>query len=82
MGTTTAISDVTGTLQGRARRLRQQAASQHPLLAAAYRRRAAELDLQAWLETVWNPPLDLRAIVAPQRGVTCTNHRRLTVSAS
>lgn len=66
MGTTTDINDATGSLQGRARRLRQQAASSPPLLAEAYRRRAAELDVQAWLEAVWNPPLDVRAIVDPR----------------
>jgi hypothetical protein len=66
MGTTTDTNDATTSLHGRARRLRKQAASLTPLLAEAYRRRAAELDLQAWLEAVWNPPLDLRAIVDPQ----------------
>lgn len=55
----TATADTTARLQGRARRLRSQAVSLHPLLAQAYRRRAAELDLQAWLEAVWNPPIDL-----------------------
>ena len=44
--------------QDRARRLRYQAASLHPLVAEAYRRRATELDRQALLEAVWNPPLD------------------------
>lgn len=54
-------ASATGTaaqLQGRARRLRSRAASLHPLVAETYRRRAAELDLQAWLEAVWNPPID------------------------
>jgi hypothetical protein len=46
-------------LQERARRLRSQAASLHPLLAETYRRRAGELEVQAWLEAVWNPPIDL-----------------------
>lgn len=50
--------DTTASLQGRARRLRNEAHSSHPLLADTYRRRAAELDLQAWLEAVWNPPMD------------------------
>jgi len=45
-------------LQGRARRLRSQADAVHPLLGEAYRRRAAELDVQAWLESAWNPPVD------------------------
>lgn len=52
-------------LQGRARQLRRQAVSTHPLLAATYRRRAAELDLQALLEVVWNPPMDLEAVANP-----------------
>lgn len=66
MGTTTNTYDATALLQGRARRLRQQAASLNPLLAETYRRRAAELDVQAWLEAVWNPALDLRASVDPK----------------
>ena len=57
MTTTTDAFDLTVSLQDRARRLRQQAASLTPLLAATYRRRASELDLQAWLEAVWNPPV-------------------------
>ncbi len=48
----------TAQLQDRARRLRYQAASLHPVLAETYRRRAAELDRQALLEAVWNPPVD------------------------
>jgi hypothetical protein len=61
---TAAMSTATATetaalLQGRARRLRSQAASLHPLLAAPYLRRAAELDVEALLEVVWNPPVDL-----------------------
>jgi hypothetical protein len=44
-------------LQARARRLRARAASLHPLLADTYRRRASELDLQALLEAVFNPPM-------------------------
>jgi hypothetical protein len=66
MGTTTDATATTTALQGRARRLRQQAASLTPLLAETYRRRAAELDLQAWLEAVWNPPLDLRLDLDPK----------------
>lgn len=57
MGTTTDVHDATTPLQSRAARLRAQAGSLPPLLAATYRRRAAELDLQAWLEAVWNPPM-------------------------
>jgi len=66
MGTTTDTHDATASLHGRARRLRRQSASLTPLLAEAYRRRAAELDTQAWLEAVWNPPLDRRAIADPK----------------
>lgn len=67
MGTTTETYDAIASLQGRARRLRQQAASSTPrLLAEAYRRRAAQLDLQAWLEAVWNPPIDGQALVDPR----------------
>jgi hypothetical protein len=58
MSTATATG-TTAPLHGRAHRLRSQAASLHPLLAGAYRRRAAELDLQALLEAVWNPPIDM-----------------------
>ncbi|HEY8527160.1 MAG TPA: hypothetical protein VIL48_19470 [Acidimicrobiales bacterium] len=46
-------------LQQRARRLRAEAASVHPVLAAAYVRRAAELELDALIEAIWNPPVDL-----------------------
>lgn len=55
---TATIAGPTTHLQRRARRLRSQAASVHPLVSDAYRRRAAELDLEAWLEAVWNPPID------------------------
>jgi len=48
----------TAELQGRARRLRTQAVSLSPILAEAYERRAHELDLQAWLEAAFNPPID------------------------
>ncbi len=56
MSTATAT---TAQLQGRARQLRSRAASLHPLVAETYRRRAAELDVQALLEAVWNPPIDM-----------------------
>jgi hypothetical protein len=65
-------SPTTAQLQGRARRLRAQAASLHPLVAETYRRRAAELDAQALLEAVWNPPIDLGAprVTPGPQGVT------------
>jgi hypothetical protein len=40
----------------RSRRLRHQASSVHPVLAQAYRRRAAELELAAWVRTVVSAP--------------------------
>jgi hypothetical protein len=46
-------------LQARARRLRAGAGALHPLVAEAYRRRAAELDVEALLEAVWNPAIDV-----------------------
>ena len=69
MGTTTdihAATAATASLQGRARRLRRQAATSTPMLAEMYRRRAAELDVQAWLEAVWNPPLEAWPLVDPR----------------
>jgi hypothetical protein len=55
---TASTCDTTARLHGRARRLRSQAATLPPLLAETYRRRAAELDVQAWLEAVWLPVID------------------------
>ena len=55
---TATTCDTPDRLHGRARRLRTQAATLHPLLAETYRRRAAELDVQAWLEAVWLPAID------------------------
>jgi hypothetical protein len=66
MHTSIETNDAPAGLQGRAQRLRQQAASLTPLLAQAYRRRAAELDLQAWLEAVWSPPMERGATFDPQ----------------
>jgi hypothetical protein len=65
MLTTTAAQDATAALQSRARRLRDRAALANPVLAATYRRRATELDVQAWLEAVWNPPIDLDDCLDP-----------------
>ena len=61
----TAANPAATALQGRARRLRMQAVALPPLLAETYRRRAAELDVQAWLEAVLNPPIDLRINADP-----------------
>ncbi|HEY8525870.1 MAG TPA: hypothetical protein VIL48_12940 [Acidimicrobiales bacterium] len=47
-------------LLARARSLRARAAQAHPLLAGAYRRRAAELQLEAWARTVRSSgPVDI-----------------------
>ncbi len=54
----TAADRAIAPLYHRARRLREHAPSLTPPLAEAYRRRAAELDLQVWLEPAWNPPID------------------------
>ncbi|HEY8543541.1 MAG TPA: hypothetical protein VIL36_00780 [Acidimicrobiales bacterium] len=61
----TVTNEATARLQSRARRLRRLAGTVHPLLAESYRRRAAELDVQAWLEAVWNPPVDLPELADP-----------------
>jgi hypothetical protein len=46
----------------RARRLRHSAATVHPLVASAYRRRAAELTVAAWIGAIRAgdeaPPID------------------------
>lgn len=39
-------------LERRSTRLRDEAEQVHPVLAAAYRRRASELDLEAWARRV------------------------------
>jgi hypothetical protein len=68
----------TAGLQARARRLRSQAATLHPVLAESYRRRAAELDAEAWLQAVWNPPVGaydaLPAHRSPGTAVTPAPH--------
>lgn len=45
----------TTALRNRALRLGAQSGQVHPLLATAYRRRAAELRLEAWLQEVFAP---------------------------
>jgi hypothetical protein len=82
MSTATATG-TTGPLHERARRLRSQAASLHPLLAGAYRRRAAELDLQALLEAVWNPAMDM-GVLPPDgpEGITVGGRPRLRLAAA
>ena len=66
MSATPEIHQPTTPLQARAGRLRRQATSLPPMLAATYRRRAAELDLQAWLEAVFNPPVEGLPAVDPK----------------
>lgn len=60
------ITAATAKLQARAGRLRKQASMMSPVLATTYLRRAAELDIQALLEAVWNPPMDLTLGLDPR----------------
>jgi hypothetical protein len=46
-------------LVGRARSLRAQAARLDPVLAMAYRRRAAELSFEAWLQAIRDAPVEV-----------------------
>jgi hypothetical protein len=46
-------------LVGRARSLRVQAGRLDPVLAAAYRRRAAELSFEAWLQAIREVPIEV-----------------------
>lgn len=79
MSTASAIG-TTAQLQDRARRLRSQAGALNPLLAEVYYRRAAELDLQALLEAVWNPPIDLGGPVPPDGSQVPIDARHLAVA--
>jgi hypothetical protein len=54
IGTTRPVSPV-----GRARRLRVQAGRLDPVLAVAYRRRAAELSFEAWLQAIHEAPVEV-----------------------
>jgi hypothetical protein len=45
-------SDASEMLRQRAARLRDDAATMHPLVASAYRRRAAELTVAAWVGAI------------------------------
>jgi hypothetical protein len=46
-------------LAGRIRRLRAQAGRLDPVLAVAYRRRAAELSFEAWLQAIHEAPVEV-----------------------
>lgn len=48
--------NINSTSSHRSRRLRHRADTVHPLLAQAYRRRAAELELATWVRTVVTSP--------------------------
>ena len=54
IGTTRPVSPV-----GRARSLRAQAGRLDPVLAVAYRRRAAELSFEAWLQAIREAPVEV-----------------------
>jgi hypothetical protein len=51
-------------LVGRARSLRLQAGRLDPVLAVAYRRRAAELSFEAWLQAIRGGPVEVDRFAA------------------
>ena len=51
-------------LVGRARSLRAQAGRLDPVLAVAYRRRAAELSFEAWLQAIREAPVEVDRFTA------------------
>ena len=51
-------------LVGRARSLRVQAGRLDPVLAVAYRRRAAELSFEAWLQAIREAPVEVDRFAA------------------
>ena len=51
-------------LVGRARSLRVQARRLDPVLAVAYRRRAAELSFEAWLQATREAPVEVDRFAA------------------
>jgi len=51
-------------LVGRARCLRVQAGRLDPVLAVVYRRRAAELSFEAWLEAIREAPVEVDRFAA------------------
>jgi hypothetical protein len=51
-------------LVGRARSLRAQAGRLDPVLAVAYRRRAAELSFEAWLQAIREAPIEVDRFTA------------------
>ena len=51
-------------LVGRARSLPAQAGRLDPVLAAAYRRRAAELSFEAWLQAIREAPVEVDRFTA------------------
>jgi hypothetical protein len=59
MATTRPVS-----LVGRARSLRVQAGRLDPVLAVAYRRRAAELSFEAWLQAIRGAPVEVDRFAA------------------
>lgn len=59
------MSTPTATLIRRARNLRAQARHVHPVLAASYRRRAAELSLEAWLRAIRSGPVEIDDFTLP-----------------
>jgi hypothetical protein len=56
-------NDGAAALVGRAHSLRAQAGRVDPVLAVAYRRRAAELSFEAWLHAIRSAPVDVDRFV-------------------
>jgi hypothetical protein len=57
-------SESAASLLARARTLRAQARTINPVLADAYRRRAAELSLEAWARAVHDEPVTVETVQA------------------
>jgi hypothetical protein len=73
MSTETSISGqpaTVATLLARAESLYAGAHDAHPLVATAYRRRAAELKFTAWLGALRSGPVPVDAVLAAAPGTT------------
>ncbi len=64
VSTLTPTTDTESLLVARAEHLRAVASDLHPLLASTYRRRAAELRLEAWARAARLAPADVDAFTS------------------
>ena len=62
-------NDTQSLLVARAERLQAEASAVHPLLASTYRRRAAELRLEAWARAARLAPADVDAFTTTTTSV-------------